>query len=152
MKKRIIIVLGFMSLLIIGFLFSQLWRYNDYNPYFVENYDGFDFIYNKENHGSYIGIKINDKLNIYIRAFDITNTTTGDITDITEATYRNLLMQLMDKNKDIIELNGVIFVSNDDSDTYESMILRNTSMTIGDYTYSMSYDSRLEISKVHNKE
>ena len=109
-------------------------------------------IYNKENHGSYIGIKINDKLNIYIRAFDITNTTTGDITDITEATYRNLLMQLMDKNKDIIELNGVIFVSNDDSDTYESMILRNTSMTIGDYTYSMSYDSRLEISKVHNKE
>lgn len=109
-------------------------------------------IYNKENHGSYIGIKINDKLNIYIRAFDITNTTTGDITDITEVTYRNLLMQLMDKNKDIIELNGVIFVSNDDSDTYESMILRNTSMTIGDYTYSMSYDSRLEISKVHNKE
>lgn len=109
-------------------------------------------IYNKENHGSYIGIKINDKLNIYIRAFDITNTTTGDITDITETTYRNLLMQLMDKNKDIIELNGVIFVSNDDSDTYESMILRNTSMTIGDYTYSMSYDSRLEISKVHNKE
>lgn len=109
-------------------------------------------IYNKENHGSYIGIKINDKLNIYIRAFDITNTTTGDITDITEATYRNLLMQLMDKNKDIIELNGVIFVSNDDSDTYESMILRSTSMTIGDYTYSMSYDSRLEISKVHNKE
>lgn len=109
-------------------------------------------IYNKENHGSYIGIKINDKLNIYIRAFDITNTTTGDIIDITEATYRNLLMQLMDKNKDIIELNGVIFVSNDDSDTYESMILRNTSMTIGDYTYSMSYDSRLEISKVHNKE
>ena len=109
-------------------------------------------IYNKENHGSYIGIKINDKLNIYIRAFDITNTTTGDITDITEAIYRNLLMQLMDKNKDIIELNGVIFVSNDDSDTYESMILRNTSMTIGDYTYSMSYDSRLEISKVHNKE
>ena len=97
-------------------------------------------IYNKENHGSYIGIKINDKLNIYIRAFDITNTTTGDITDITETTYRNLLMQLMDKNKDIIELNGVIFVSNDDSDTYESMILRNTSMTIGDYTYSMSYD------------
>ena len=109
-------------------------------------------IYNKENHGSYIGIKINDKLNIYIRAFDVTDTTTGDITDITEATYRNLLMQLMDKNKDIIELNGVIFVSNDDSDTYESMILRNTSMTIGDYTYSMSYDSRLEISKVHNKE
>ena len=109
-------------------------------------------IYNKENHGSYIGIKINDKLNIYIRAFDITNTTTGDIIDITETTYRNLLMQLMDKNKDIIELNGVIFVSNDDSDTYESMILRNTSMTIGDYTYSMSYDSRLEISKVHNKE
>ena len=109
-------------------------------------------IYNKENHGSYIGIKINDKLNIYIRAFDVTDTTTGDITDITEATYRNLLMQLMDKNKDIIELNGVIFVSNDDSDTYESMILRSTSMTIGDYTYSMSYDSRLEISKVHNKE
>ena len=109
-------------------------------------------IYNKENHGSYIGIKINDKLNIYIRAFDVTDTATGDITDITEATYRNLLMQLMDKNKDIIELNGVIFVSNDDSDTYESMILRSTSMTIGDYTYSMSYDSRLEISKVHNKE
>ena len=109
-------------------------------------------IYNKENHGSYIGIKINDKLNIYIRAFDVTDTTTGDITDMTEATYRNLLMQLMDKNKDIIELNGVIFVSNDDSDTYESMILRSTSMTIGDYTYSMSYDSRLEISKVHNKE
>ena len=109
-------------------------------------------IYNKENHGSYIGIKINDKLNIYIRAFSVTDTATGDITDITEATYRNLLMQLMDKNKDIIELNGVIFVSNDDSDTYESMILRSTSMTIGDYTYSMSYDSRLEISKVHNKE
>lgn len=109
-------------------------------------------IYNKENHGSYIGIKINDKLNIYIRAFGVTDTATGDITDITEATYRNLLMQLMDKNKDIIELNGVIFVSNDDSDTYESMILRSTSMTIGDYTYSMSYDSRLEISKVHNKE
>ena len=109
-------------------------------------------IYNKENHGSYIGIKINDKLNIYIRSFGVTDTATGDITDITEATYRNLLMQLMDKNKDIIELNGVIFVSNDDSDTYESMILRSTSMTIGDYTYSMSYDSRLEISKVHNKE
>ena len=109
-------------------------------------------IYNKENHGSYIGIKINDKLNIYIRAFGVTDTATGDIIDITEATYRNLLMQLMDKNKDIIELNGVIFVSNDDSDTYESMILRSTSMTIGDYTYSMSYDSRLEISKVHNKE
>ena len=109
-------------------------------------------IYNKENHGSYIGIKINDKLNIYIRAFSVTDSATGDITDITEATYRNLLMQLMDKNKDIIELNGVIFVSNDDSDTYESMILRSTSMTIGDYTYSMSYDSRLEISKVHNKE
>ena len=109
-------------------------------------------IYNKENHGSYIGIKLNDKLNIYIRAFGVTDTVTGDITDITEATYRNLLMQLMDKNKDIIELNGVIFVSNDDSDTYESMILRSTSMTIGDYTYSMSYDSRLEISKVHNKE
>lgn len=109
-------------------------------------------IYNKENHGSYIGIKLNDKLNIYIRAFGVTDTATGDITDITEATYRNLLMQLMDKNKDIIELNGVIFVSNDDSDTHESMILRDTSMTIGDYTYYMSYDSRLEISKVHNKE
>ena len=109
-------------------------------------------IYNKENHGSYIGIKINDKLNIYIRSFGVTDTATGDIIDMTETTYRNLLMQLMDKNKDIIELNGVIFVSNDDSDTYESMILRSTSMTIGDYTYSMSYDSRLEISKVHNKE
>lgn len=109
-------------------------------------------IYNKENHGSYIGIKLNDKLNIYIRAFAVTNTATGDITDITEATYKNLVMQLMDKNKDIIELNGVIFVSNDDSDTHESMILRDTSMTIGDYTYLMSYDSRLEISKVHNKE
>lgn len=109
-------------------------------------------IYNKENHGSYIGIKINDKLNIYIRAFSVTDTATGDITDITEATYKNLVMQLMDKNKDIIELNGVIFVSNDDSDTHESMILRDTSMTIGDYTYLMSYDSRLEISKVHNKE
>ena len=109
-------------------------------------------IYNKENHGSYIGIKINDKLNIYIRAFGVTDTATGDITDITEATYRNLVMQILDKNKDIVELNGVIFVSNDNSETCESMILRNTSTTIGDYTYFMSYDSRLEITKVNNKE
>lgn len=58
MKKRIIIVLGFMSLLIIGFLFSQLWRYNDYNPYFVKNYDGFDFIYNKENEP--VGVSLQD--------------------------------------------------------------------------------------------
>ena len=58
MKKRIIIVLGFMSLLIIGFLFSQLWGYNDYNPYFVESYDGFDFIYNKENEP--VGVSLQD--------------------------------------------------------------------------------------------
>ena len=47
-----------MSLLIIGFLFSQLWGYNDYNPYFVENYDGFDFIYNKENEP--VGVSLQD--------------------------------------------------------------------------------------------
>lgn len=58
MKKHIILVLGFMSLLIIGFLFSQLWRYDDYNPYFVENYDGFDFIYNKENEP--VGVSLQD--------------------------------------------------------------------------------------------
>ena len=125
------------------------------NTLLITNYDYLTLgaiIFNKENHGSYIGIKINDKLNIYIRAFGVTDTATGDITDITEATYRNLVMQILDKNKDIVELNGVIFVSNDNSETCESMILRNTSTTIGDYTYFMSYDSRLEITKVNNKE
>lgn len=125
------------------------------NTLLITNYDYLTLgaiIFNKENHGSYIGIRINDKLNIYIRAFGVTNTATGDITDITEATYKNLVMQMMDKNKDIIELNGVIFVSNDTTKTFDSMILRDTSITIGDYTYFMSYDSRLEITKVNNKE
>lgn len=125
------------------------------NTLLITNYDYLTLgaiIFNKENHGSYIGIRINDKLNIYIRAFGVTNTATGDITDITEATYKNLVMQMMDKNKDIIELNGVIFVSNDTTETFDSMILRDTSITIGDYTYFMSYDSRLEITKVNNKE